>query len=206
VVIDDGRRFMERTPQKYDAIIIDPPPPVRAAGSSLLYSKEFYAVAKERLQPGGILAQWLPSGDEAVQSSVAKALEESFAYVRVFRPVEENGWHFLASMQPIAERDSDELLKRMPANAVTDMMAWGPAATPIDQFDRMLRTDLTTQKLISRSPDTPPLQDDRPVNEYDMLRHWSHYVHSGMKSWKPDQYGAGSSPTPADEEALTAKK
>ena len=206
VVIDDGRRFMERTPQKYDAIIIDPPPPVRAAGSSLLYSKEFYAVAKERLQPGGILAQWLPSGDEAVQSSVARALEESFAYVRVFKPVEENGWHFLASMQPIAERSADELLKRMPSEAVSDMMAWGPAATPTEQFDRMLRTDLTTQKLISRSPETPPLQDDRPVNEYDMLRHWSHYVHSGMRSWKPDQYGAGSNPPPAGASAQTAKK
>jgi spermidine synthase len=205
VVIDDGRRFMERTPQKYDAIIIDPPPPVRAAGSSLLYSKEFYTVAKERLQPGGILAQWLPSGDEAVQSSVARALAESFAYVRVFRPVEENGWHFLASMQPIAERSSDELLKRMPTAAVADMMAWGPAATPVEQFDRMLGTDLTTQKLISRSPDTPPLQDDRPVNEYDMLRHWSHYVHSGMRSWKPDQYGASAnSPTAGD--SAQAKK
>jgi hypothetical protein len=125
--------------------------------------------------------------------------------VRVFRPVEENGWHFLASMQPIAERSSDELLKRMPTAAVADMMAWGPAATPVEQFDRMLGTDLTTQKLISRSPDTPPLQDDRPVNEYDMLRHWSHYVHSGMRSWKPDQYGASAnSPTAGD--SAQAKK
>ncbi len=206
VVIDDGRRFMERTPEKFDAIIIDPPPPVRAAGSSLLYSKEFYAVAKERLQPGGILAQWLPSGDKAVQSSVARALQQSFTYVRVFRPVAENGWHFLASMQPIAERSADELVKRMPAAAVTDMMEWGPAATPTQQFERMLRTDLTTQTLISRSPDTPPLQDDRPVNEYDMLRHWTHYVHAGMRDWKPDQYGAGSSPPPAGESAQTAKK
>jgi spermidine synthase len=201
LVIDDGRRYMERTPQKYDAIIIDPPPPVRAAGSSLLYSKEFYAVAKERLQPGGILAQWLPSGDEAVQSSVARALQQSFTYVRVFRPVEENGWHFLASMQPIAERSADELVKRMPAAAVPDMMAWGPAETPTEQFNRMLRTDLTTEILISRSPDTPPLQDDRPVNEYDMLRHWSHYVHAGMRHWKPDQYGAGSSPQPVVQPA-----
>jgi predicted membrane-bound spermidine synthase len=205
LVIDDGRRYMERTPEKFDAIIIDPPPPVRAAGSSLLYSKEFYAVAKERLQPGGILAQWLPSGDEAVQASVARALQQSFSYVRVFRPVEENGWHFLASMQPIAERSADELVKRMPADAVSDMMAWGPAATPTEQFNRMLRTDLTTQKLIRLSPGTPPLQDDRPVNEYDMLRHWSHYVHSGMRSWKPDQYGAGSNPPPG-ESARTGKE
>lgn len=210
LVIDDGRRYMERTPQKYDAIIIDPPPPVRAAGSSLLYSKEFYAVAKERLQPGGILAQWLPFGDEAVQSSVARALEQSFTYVRVFRPVAENGWHFLASMQPIAERSADELVKRMPAESVADMMAWGPAATPTEQFDRMLRTDLTTQKLISLSPATPALQDDRPVNEYDMLRHWSRYVHSGRRNWKPDQYGASSdgskNPETVGQSAPTAKE
>ena len=57
--------------------------------------------------------------------------------------------HFLASMQPIAERSADDLVKRMPATAITDMMAWGPAATPVEQFDRMLRTDLSTQKLIS---------------------------------------------------------
>ena len=42
-------------------------------------------------------------------------------------------------------------------------------------------------------------EDDRPVNEYDMLRHWSHYVHSGMRSWKPDQYGAGSNAQPAGD-------
>ncbi|MGC2615825.1 MAG: hypothetical protein WA354_17455 [Terracidiphilus sp.] len=67
---------------------------MRAAGSSLLYSRDFYEVAKERLEPGGILAQWLPSGDAAVQASVARAIEQSFPYVRVFRPVEETAGIF----------------------------------------------------------------------------------------------------------------
>ena len=60
VVIDDGRRYLERTSEQYDVITIDPPPPVQAAGSSLLYSKEFYAIINRRLRPGGILQQWLP--------------------------------------------------------------------------------------------------------------------------------------------------
>jgi spermidine synthase len=192
LVIDDGRRFLERTTEKYDAIIIDPPPPVRAAGSSLLYSEEFYAVARDHLRPGGILAQWLPSGDRAVQSSVAKALQNSFKFVRIFRPVEDNGWHFLASMESIAYRSADELVARMPAPAVEDMMAWGPAATPTAQFNRMLQTDVTTQTLISCSPGTPALDDDRPVNEYDMLRNWSHLMKSGTHDWTPGQYGAAS--------------
>ena len=87
VVIDDGRRYLERTSAQYDVITIDPPPPVEAAGSSLLYSKEFYATINRRLRSGGILQQWLPYGDAVVQASVARALKESFRYVRVFHPV-----------------------------------------------------------------------------------------------------------------------
>ena len=63
IVVDDGRRFLERTTGQYDVIIIDPPPPIGAAGSSLLYSREFYSAAKKRLRPDGILQQWYPGGD-----------------------------------------------------------------------------------------------------------------------------------------------
>ena len=170
IVVDDGRRYLERNPARYDVITIDPPPPVQAAGSSLLYSEEFYAVAEERLQPGGILAQWLPGGDEVLQASVARALKNSFSYVRVFHSVEHWGWHFLASDRPIQDRSAAELLANMPANAVTDMMEWGPAKTPEEQFGLMLSEEWTTEQMIALAPATPALQDDRPINEYFLLR------------------------------------
>ena len=171
VIIDDGRRYMERTPQKYDAIIIDPPPPVQAAGSSLLYSEEFYAVARQRLQPGGILAQWLPGGDNALQAAVARSLANSFPYVHIYHSVTGMGWHFLASMQPIPDRTAAELVERMPAAALVDLMEWGPAKTPSEQFQLMLSTETTTGQLINLSPATPALEDDRPINEYFVLRY-----------------------------------
>jgi spermidine synthase len=170
VVIDDGRRYLERSPQLYDAIIIDPPPPVQTAGSSLLYSEDFYAVARERLRRGGILQQWLPEGDDAVQASVARALKNSYPYVHVHHSVEHGGWHYLASMSPIPERTSAELVARMPASAISDMMEWGPARTPVEQFDRLLSNEMTLDQLIALSPSTPALQDDRPINEYFLLR------------------------------------
>ena len=52
VIIDDGRRYLERTAEQYDVITIDPPPPIEAAGSSLRYSKEFYSTLKPRLRRG----------------------------------------------------------------------------------------------------------------------------------------------------------
>ncbi|MBI3447859.1 MAG: hypothetical protein HY049_02900 [Acidobacteria bacterium] len=41
IVVDDARRFLERSRESFDVITVDPPPPVEAAGSSLLYSKQF---------------------------------------------------------------------------------------------------------------------------------------------------------------------
>lgn len=170
VVIDDGRRYLERSPQLYDAIIIDPPPPVQTAGSSLLYSQDFYAVARTRLRPGGIVQQWLPEGDNADQAAVARALQNSFPYVRVYHSVAHGGWHYLASDSPMPVRTAEELVARMPPAAITDMMEWGPAKTPVEQFDRVLSQEMTLDQFIALSPATPALQDDRPINEYFLLR------------------------------------
>ena len=170
VVIDDGRRFLERSPAKYDAIIIDPPPPVPTAGSSLLYSQDFYAVAKQRLEPGGILQQWLPEGDDPTQASVARAIKNSFPYVRVFRGIEGWGWHFLASERPIPIRTAAELVARMPASAVSDMMEWGPAPSPAEQMKRALSGQISIDAIVAYSAATPVLTDDRPINEYFLLR------------------------------------
>jgi hypothetical protein len=49
-------------------------------------------------------------------------------------------------------------------------MEWGPAMTPADQFNLMLLNTPRPADLIARAPETPALQDDRPVNEYYLLR------------------------------------
>jgi len=169
VVIDDGRRYLERMPQQYDVITIDPPPPVEAAGSSLLYSEQFYGIVKRRLRPGGILQQWLPRSDPYVRASVARALKESFPYVRVFPAVEGAGVHFLASALPIPSHTAEQLLSRMPASAIKDMMEWGPEPNPERQLAIVLDRELSLDQIIAQAPDAPALKDDRPVNEYFLL-------------------------------------
>jgi len=171
VVIDDGRRYLERTSGQYDVITIDPPPPVEAAGSSLLYSKEFYAIIQRRLRSGGILQQWLPTGDAVVHASVARALNESFPYVRVFHSVQGWGYHFLASNQPLPERTAAELGQRLPVSAARDLVEWDPETTPERQFADILKREIPLDKMIAEAPQAPALQDDRPENEYYAIRH-----------------------------------
>jgi spermidine synthase len=175
VVIDDGRRFLERTPEQYDVITIDPPPPIQSAGSSLLYSKEFYSTAKQRLRPDGILQQWLPTGDAVVHASVARALVESFAYVRVFYTVNphaanEWGYHFLASSRPLPLRSASELAQRMPPAAVKDLMEWSGRPSAERELAAVLDNEVSPDRLVAEAPHAPALADDQPVNEYYLLR------------------------------------
>ncbi len=178
IVIDDGRRFLERTTGQYDVIVIDPPPPVQAAGSSLLYSREFYAAAQKRLRPDGILQQWFPGGDATTAAAIARALKESFPYVRAFGSLEGWGAHFLASRQPIPDRSAAELAKRMPASAAADLAEWGPFPTAEEQFAAILKKEVPIDVVVGWDINAPAMQDDRPVNEYYMLRDTRAWLHS----------------------------
>ena len=170
VINDDGRRYLERTPEQYDVITIDPPPPVQAAGSSLLYSTEFYTTVKKHLRSGGILQQWVPHGDPVIYAAVTRALTQSFPHVRVFGSVEGWGRHFLASSSPIPERSAAELAGRMSAKARKDLLEWGPQKTAEGQFAMLLSRELPPEQLQADAPLAPALQDDRPINEYFALR------------------------------------
>jgi spermidine synthase len=181
VVIDDGRRYLERTTEQYDVITIDPPPPVEAAGSSLLYSKEFLLTVRQRLRPGGILQLWLPGGDAVVEAAIARAMMESFPYVRVFHCFWGWGYHFIASNDPIPSRTAAQLTQRMPGKAVEDLTEWGPQPTAEDEFASILNRELSLGQMITEAPHVSALHDDWPANEYYALRRhlnptWGHYL------------------------------
>jgi spermidine synthase len=59
VIHDDARHFLSTTREKFDVITSDPIHPwVR--GNSVLFSREYYAIVRERLNPHGIATQWVP--------------------------------------------------------------------------------------------------------------------------------------------------
>ena len=62
IVYDDARHFIFTTKQKFDVVTTDPIHPW-VKGTSTLYSKEYYELVKEHLNPGGVVAQWLPIYD-----------------------------------------------------------------------------------------------------------------------------------------------
>ena len=171
IVHDDGRRYLDRSRESYDLITVDPPPPVEAAGSSLLYSKQFYESAARRLKPQGVLQVWLPGGDRATIAGATLAALETFPSVRVFSSIYGFGFHLLASKSPIPRLDAGQLVAAMPPAAIADMTEW-VHAEPVRFFEVMLRHEYEPESLLlerSRAA-TVAIQDDRPVNEFYMLR------------------------------------
>ncbi len=169
IVIDDGRRFLRRTSGTFDIITVDPPPPAEAAGSSLLYSEEFYGLVKARLNPRGILQQWFAVGEDRIQQAVVRSLVNSFPYVRAYPSVAGWGYHFLASMSPIQALTLEELSQRLPERARYDLLEWSGGTQLQDYLRPVLSSEVPLKHLLS-----PELRvritDDRPFNEYFWLR------------------------------------
>jgi len=180
IVIDDGRRFLDGSNETYDVILTDPPPPDGAAGSSLLYSREFTEVVKKHLSKGGVFQEWLPyqpwdpdlKNNPVTKVAVAKALMETFPYVRAFQSFDGRGIHFLASNEPLETTSGSTLAARMPAAAAADFVEWGPKKTTAEQFDDVLANEIPLDKLVAESPETPAIRDDEPINEYYLMRGW----------------------------------
>ncbi len=170
MITDDGRRYLKRTDKKFDVIVVDPPPPVQAAGSSLLFSKEFYELAKQHLRPGGILQMWYPGDDEtATTQAVIRSIHESFPHVRCFLSVAGWGVHMLASMEPIEKLDAGQLAARMPENARQDLLEWNASKDAPAYLMQVLTNEYFVPTMLN--PDTEVrVTDDKPFNEYFLFR------------------------------------
>lgn len=74
---DDARHFVLTTSEKFDIITSDPIHPW-VKGAATLYSKEYFETAKQHLNPGGVITQWVPlyeSDNDTVRSEIATFFE-----------------------------------------------------------------------------------------------------------------------------------
>ncbi|HEX3878529.1 MAG TPA: fused MFS/spermidine synthase [Bryobacteraceae bacterium] len=170
IVVDDGRRFLERSGEHFDVIAVDPPPPVSAPTSGLLYSTQIYAIMKAHLKPDGIVQVWYPGGDDVTLASITRAFRQSFPYVRTFESIQGWGIHFLGRMQPFPYPSGAELASRLPAKAASDFVEWQDGETPTQMMDRVLAGEKKPADLMSADPNIIPMSDERPINEYFLLR------------------------------------
>jgi spermidine synthase len=92
IVYDDARHYVLTTREKFDVITSDPIHPW-VKGAAALYTKEYFEHMKARLNPGGVVTQWVPlyeSTEDVVRSEIATFLQV-FPNATVWRNDDVNG-------------------------------------------------------------------------------------------------------------------
>ena len=182
VIVDDGRRYLNRTQEKFDVISIDPPPPVEAASTSLLYSREFYKIIAEHLNKDGIFQQWFYDGEKKIFQAILRSLVDVFPHVRIYKSFNGRGFHFLASMEPFETPLSKDLVSNLSFLVKKDIVEWASNSKSLneidrdnlveDYFNRSFQKEVSTVGLLKQKDKSIFISDDQPYNEYYLLRRY----------------------------------
>ncbi len=129
IVVNDARSALLLSGERFDAIVAQASHPW-TAGSSHLYTREFFALVDTRLAEGGVLVQWMGAAfiNEELLKSLVATLLATWPHVQVYRPLG-GDLLFAASHAPLA-RDAGWIRSEV-ARDPARMAALG-IASPLD--------------------------------------------------------------------------
>jgi spermidine synthase len=168
VEINDGRNYVMATRERFDVILSDSIHP-RYAGNGSLYTRDYFDLCKQRLNPGGVISMWLPMYSLTTRNYLQ--------IVRAFRDVFPNTtiWYVSNSPSPYTI-----VIGRLEGGGIPfDRVAahWTPAVsnelseigirTPAGLLPALL---LGPTEVARITRDIPPHVDDLPSVEYESGR------------------------------------
>ena len=166
VRIDDGRHYLLTSKEKFDGITSDPLDPW-VKGAAALYTREFFEIAKQHLNPGGVVTQFVQlyeSNEDAVKSEIATFLE-AFPNGMVFaNTVNGQGYDvvLLGQVEP-TKIDVDKLQQKL------DSPEYARMAQSLREIGIYSATDLMAT-YAGNVPDLMPWIKDAMINRDRNLR------------------------------------
>ncbi|HEY5657036.1 MAG TPA: fused MFS/spermidine synthase [Myxococcota bacterium] len=152
LVVNDARGALLLTDARFDAVVSQPSHPW-TAGASHLYTREFFSLVAQHLEPGGIFVQWIGLAyvDGALLRSLVATLRDVFPHVSLFQPAQ-GAVLFAASDAPIdpvgaparALARAPEDFGRFGLQVIEDVAAtWAISAADAQRFaaDARINTD-----------------------------------------------------------------
>jgi len=154
--VDDGRNYLMLTRRRYDIVTADVIHPI-FAGSGNLYSREYFQLIRQVLNPGGLVLQWA-AGTEAEYKSIARTFLSVFPETTVWV----DGSLLVGSLEPLQLRRAEfEAKLGLPGRAR------GLHDLGIESFDKLVTTFVAgPDELRAYVGPGPILTDDRPLTEY----------------------------------------
>jgi spermidine synthase len=117
-IVQDARFFLQASPQRYDIISGEPPPP-KVAGAVSLYTEEFFSLMRSRLKEGGIATFWLPIDQLKVEETKAilRAFHNAFPNASVWGSADQE-WIMMGINGP-GRRVTEAELRRLWSDPAT---------------------------------------------------------------------------------------
>jgi len=177
--VADGRNFLFTTARRYDVISSEPSNPW-IGGLASLFSTEFFAAARSRLRPGGIMIQWIHgySMRDADLRMVVNTFRSVFPATSVWNT---SGGDYLlvgrAATAPLDFRRLEASYKDLPGVAADmrgmDIMSWGGI------LGFFMLGDLDTERYAAGAGLN---RDDRLPLEFSAPR--AMYLDSDLANWR----------------------
>lgn len=155
--VDDARNFLLVGGHRYDVITADIIQPTHA-GAGLLYSAEYFRLARNALNDGGVMVQWVGPRSDLYYKLIARTFQSVFPDTTVWV----NGSLLLGSTRPLMV-DRDALARRFESSGLQPSLAaagFANAASLLEQYTA------GPEELRAFLGPGPVLTDDKPMLEY----------------------------------------
>ncbi len=158
----DARDFLEKNKDSFDVIILDLPDPIAEGPARLLYTREFYHLVKQRLDPEGIMSvQAEPATYHDLQefAAIANTLKSVFPVVRVYQthiPSFASMWGFItasAKLDP-AGLAAEEIDSRIAARLSRELKSYdGHSHIAMFNIPKHIRQRMAATERVSTDQD-----------------------------------------------------
>ena len=155
----DARAYLENTNEMFDVMVMDLVDPLEAGTAYLLYTEEYYRIAKARLNPGGILVtQSGPAGLLSYQecfTTIYKTLDSIFKYAvpaQVHIPAFQTLWSFTLASDSELPTLSEEQVDRLTAERIGKTLKFydGESNRGMFALPKFLRQGIDEEQRINR--------------------------------------------------------
>ena len=180
--VEDGRFFLQTTDERFDLITAEPPP-LRGAGITNLYSREYFHLAHDRLREGGVLTYWLPVNQ--LQLSETKAVIRGFCDAFPDCTLWSGAglqWMLAGTRGLHGPVPEDQFTAQWRDPVVAPELG----ALGFEQPGALGATFLAdAATLLERTEDTPPLDDDHPGAFWPSTPTTSTGIRAIGRGWSP---------------------
>ncbi len=172
VINSDGRFFLRKTSNQYDIVLIGLSRPSDLS-TNRLFTQEFFSLVKNRLNPDGILALWLPGSLtylsrelKDLNACIFNSLKNTYAYVRII-PGDYN--IFLASSSNEISKVTPDIITRK----ISQQHIQADILVPAYLDYRLNKASLEWFNYSWRDATKKTNLDLRPLAVFEMLIFWN---------------------------------